>query len=161
MLNYVIEKQKTPKFIATILLFFILFLGLYSIIDSLNLSYEEMAVEFGLYLPILNIVINIIMAGISALMISFTSAQFDLSGKESQGSNLSFLSILFGILTYGCTPCVISFFAAVGISFSVVALPLAGLPYKLVSLLLVILGFLWVLYSIKHSVCKVPLGTEK
>jgi hypothetical protein len=95
------------------------------------------------------------MSLISMMMMGLTSAQFNFAGRESKGSNLSFFSILFGILTYGCTPCVIGFFAAVGISFSVAVLPLAGLPYKFISLLLIIAGLIWVIFSIKNTTCKV------
>jgi hypothetical protein len=155
MLTYVLKKQTTPKFIGLNFLYFAFFIGLYTLIDSFNLSYREMALQYGNYLPLLNIGLNIIMAVLSMLMMGLTSAQFNFSGRESQGSNLSFASILFGILTYGCTPCVIAFFAAVGITFSVAILPLAGLPYKLISLALILIGLLWVIYSIRHTTCKV------
>jgi hypothetical protein len=96
------------------------------------------------------------MAVLSMGMIGLTSAQFDFSGKESKGSNLSFASVLFGILTYGCTPCVISFFAAIGISFSVAVLPFAGLPYKFISLAFIIIGFVSILWSVHRTTCKLP-----
>jgi MFS family permease len=156
MLTDVLKKQTTPKFLALNAGYFLFFLLLYTLIDSFNLSYQQMATQYGPFLPILNIALNIVMATISMLMMGLTSAQFDFSGRESRGSNLSFLSILFGILTYGCTPCVIAFFAAVGISFSVAVLPLAGLPYKLISLGLIIIGFIWVIYAIKHTRCNLP-----
>jgi hypothetical protein len=156
MLTYVLKKQTTPKFLGLNLFYFLFFLGLYTLIDSFNLSYAQMTIQYGSFLPVLNIGLNVIMALLSMMMMGLTSAQFDFSGRESKGSNLSFFSILFGILTYGCTPCVIAFFAAVGISFSVAVLPLAGLPYKLISLLLIMIGLIWVVYSIKHTTCKRP-----
>lgn len=156
MLTYVLKRQTTPKFIGLNLFYFIFFMGLYTLIDSFNLSYQDMALQYGSFLPVLNIGINLVMALLSTAMMGLTSAQFDFSGKESKGSNLGFFSVLFGMLTYGCTPCVISFFAAVGISFSVAVLPLAGLPYKLMSLLLIVIGLIWVTISIQKTVCKVP-----
>jgi len=156
MLTYVLKKQTTPKFLMLNAFYFFFFLGIYTLIDSFNMSYSEMALTYGSFLPILNICINLVMAGMSMAMMGLTSAQFDFSGRESQGSNLSFASVLFGILTYGCTPCVISFFAAIGISFSVAILPFAGLPYKLISLLLIVVGLIWILFSIRRTVCKVP-----
>jgi hypothetical protein len=129
---------------------------MYTLIDSFNMSYQDMALQYGDYLPIMNIMLNMIMALFSMAMMGLTSAQFDFSGRESQGSNMTFISVIFGILTYGCTPCVISFFSAIGIAFSVAVLPLAGLPYKLISLVLVILGLLWVMWSIQRTTCKVP-----
>jgi hypothetical protein len=156
MLTYVLKKQTTHKFLMLNAFYFFFFLGIYTLIDSFNMSYSEMALTYGSFLPILNIGINLVMAGMSMAMMGLTSAQFDFSGRESQGSNLSFASVLFGILTYGCTPCVISFFAAIGISFSVAILPFAGLPYKLISLLLIVVGLVWILFSIRRTVCKVP-----
>lgn len=156
MLKLVYQKQFTPKMLGLNFFYFVFFLGMYILIDSFNMSYEAMATTYGFYLPILNIVLNVIMAFVSMAMMGLTSAQFDFSGRESQGSNLTFISVVFGILTYGCTPCVVSFFSAIGIAFSVAVLPLAGLPYKLISLLLVILGLIWVLWSIQRTTCKIP-----
>ncbi|MFZ9703904.1 MAG: hypothetical protein ACO3BB_01395 [Bacilli bacterium] len=156
MLQYALKKQTTAKLIRLNIFYFLFFLGLYSLIDSFNMSYAEMALQFGTFLPIVNILINVLMAFLSMAMIGLTTAQFDFIGKESQGSNMSFISVIFGILTYGCTPCVISFFAAIGISFSVAVLPLAGLPYKLMSLALLIIGLAWVMISLQRTTCKLP-----
>jgi hypothetical protein len=156
MLNMVIQKQFTKNFIFLNLAYFAFFFGMYWVIDSFNMSYGDMAITYGVYLVVINLLLNTIMALLSMMMMGLTSAQFNFAGKESKGSNLSFISILFGILTYGCTPCVISFFAAVGISFSVAVLPLAGLPYKFISLFLILTGLVWVVSSIKNTTCKVP-----
>jgi len=156
MLTYVLQKQKTLKFIGLNAFYFLFFLGMYTLIDSFNLSYREMALQYGSFLPIVNIALNIVMALLSMAMMGLTSAQFDFSGRESKGSNMTFISVIFGIFTYGCTPCVISFLAAIGISFSVAVLPFAGLPYKLLSLGFVIIGLIWVIWSIQKTVCKLP-----
>ena len=156
MLSYALKKQTTPKFLALNAFYFFFFLGIYTLVDSFNMSYSQMAITYGPFLPLVNIGLNIIMAALSMGMLGLTSAQFDFSGKESIGANLSFGSVLFGILTYGCTPCVISFFSAVGISFSVAVLPFAGLPYKFISLMLIIIGFVWILWSVQKTTCKIP-----
>jgi hypothetical protein len=156
MLTLVLQRQKEKKFILLNIAYFIFFLGLYTVIDSFNMSYQAMHDQFGVGLVVINIMINVIMALLSMMMMGLTSAQFQFAGKESKGSNMSFLSIFFGILTYGCTPCVISFFAAVGISFSVAVLPFAGLPYKFISLLLLLVGLIWVIKSIQKTTCTLP-----
>jgi hypothetical protein len=156
MLTYVIQKQFKLKFILMNVLYFAFFMFIYTLVDSLNMSYEAMNLEFGFGLVIANIALNIIMALLSMVMLGLTSAQFDLSGKESNGSNLSIASVFFGILTYGCTPCVIAFFAAIGISFSVIALPFAGLPYKFISLAILLIGLIWVIRSIQKTTCPIP-----
>jgi hypothetical protein len=155
MLEMVLAKQTSKKFIGLNVVYFVFFFGLYILVDSFNMSYAEMNQQFGVGLVVANIAINVIMALLSMAMMGLTSAQFDFSGRESKGSNLTFASVLFGILTYGCTPCVISFFASLGIAFSVIALPLAGLPYKFISLALLIIGLVWVVYSIKNTTCKI------
>jgi hypothetical protein len=156
MLTYAFKKQTTPKFLMLNAFYFFFFLGIYTLVDSFNMSYSQMGITYGPFLPVLNIGLNIVMAILSMGMMGLTSAQFDFSGKESKGSNLSFASVLFGILTYGCTPCVISFFAAIGISFSVAVLPFAGLPYKFISLAFIVIGFVWILWSVHRTTCKLP-----
>lgn len=155
MIAEAIKLLKTRKLMVQGLLFFAFFMILYTMIDGFNLSYAAMSQEYGSYLVVTNIALNIAMASLSALLLNLSTAMASLKGKDSKGSNLSFVSVLFGILTYGCTPCVIAFFASVGIAFSVIALPLAGLPYKLISLLLIVIGILWTLREIKSGQCKV------
>jgi len=155
MINAAFTQLKTKKLILQGLLFFATFIVLYSMIDSLNLSYGAMAMTYGVGLVVLNIGLNLLMAFGSALMLNLSTVMAQLKGKESLGSNLSFLSVMFGILTYGCTPCVIAFFASIGIAFSVVALPYAGLPYKFISLILIGLGLVWTLWEIENGKCKV------
>ena len=155
MLNLVLQKQKEKKFIGMNIFFFVFFMAIYTMVDFFNLSYEAMAVQYSIWLVVANIFVNVLMATLSAGMLSFSSAQFDFIGKESKASNVSFISVLFGILTYGCTPCVISFFAAIGISFGVIALPFAGFPYKLMSLALLLAGAAWIIWRLKKTTCAV------
>ena len=155
MLQEALKLLKTKKFMVQALLFSAVFMVMYSLIDSFNMSYSLMNKTYGTYLVVINIALNIIMAGLSALLMNLSSAMVLLKGQDSKGSNMSFVSILFGIFTYGCTPCVIAFFANIGITFSVFVLPLAGLPYKLVSLLLLSIGLWWTAREIEKGVCKV------
>lgn len=134
------------------LIFFIIFIGMYTLLDSFNMSYTEMTQQYGLYLAIINISINLFLAYMSASMLSMSADQF----QELKGANLSFVSIVFGIFTYGCTPCVIAFMGTLGITFSVAVLPLGGLPYKLVSVALIIIGYLWTQREIKSITCEIP-----
>lgn len=134
------------------LIFFIIFIAMYTLLDSFNMSYTEMTNQYGLYLAIINISINLFLAYMSASMLSMSADQF----QELKGANLSFVSIVFGIFTYGCTPCVIAFMGTLGITFSVAVLPLGGLPYKLVSVALIIIGYLWTQREIKSLTCEIP-----
>jgi hypothetical protein len=51
---------------------------------------------------------------------------------------------------------VIAFFAVIGITFSVAVLPFAGLPYKILALVLLVVGLVWLMYEIQNTKCKVP-----
>ncbi len=138
-----------------LLLFFTFFMIIYFIIDYLNMPYDEMAKTYSLGLVFLNVFLNLLMSFLSALLFNVTTVMGKLKLGKTNGENLGFISILFGILTYGCTSCVIAFLGAIGISFSVIALPMAGLPYKLISVVLIVIGFLWVMYEVKKGVCKI------
>lgn len=155
MLQEAFKLLNTKKYIIQGIGFALLFMVIYTLIDSFNMSYVLMKNTYGTYLVVLNIALNIIMAAASALLMNLSTAMVLLKGQESKGANLSFASVLFGIFTYGCTPCVIAFFANIGITFSVFVLPLAGLPYKLVSLLLLGIGLWWTAREIEKGVCKV------
>jgi len=155
MYNQAIQLIKTRKSLLQISLFFIIFFIIYTIIDSNNISYTEMSQTYGDYLVYTNVSLNILMSMLSALLLILSTAMATLKGKESMSSNLSFVSVLFGIFTYGCTPCIIAFFGSIGIAFTVTILPLAGLPYKLISLILILIGLIWTYYEIEHGKCKV------
>ncbi len=155
MFDEALKLIKTKKYILRTLAFFGFFIAIYTLLDSFNMSYTQMQLNYGQSLVFLNVGLNIVMAGLTALLLSLSTANVELKGKDTKGSNLGFLSILFGVLTYGCTTCVITFFASIGIAFSVIALPLAGLPYKLISLLLILIGLWWTKREISSGVCKV------
>ena len=158
MIQLAYTQLKTKKMLIQGVLFLITFMFLYWMIDNLNLSYVQMAQDYGSWLVIANLGLNLVMAFGSAVMLNLSTVMAQLKGKESLGSNLSFVSVLFGILTYGCTSCVIAFFASLGIAFSVVALPYAGLPYKFISLGLIAIGIAWTLWEIQNGKCKIKKG---
>lgn len=157
MYQAAILKLKERKYIIQAMLFFLAFMVIYQIVDSLNMSYQDMRETYGTYLVITNITLNITMSLLSAFLMHLSTAMVELKGKEGKGTTFGFLSVLFGVLTYGCTSCVIAFFASIGIAFSVIALPLAGLPYKLISLVLIIIGLLLVKRELIHGSCKINL----
>lgn len=138
------------------LAFLTFFMIIYTMLDGFNMSYDQMRETYGSGLVITNISLNFIMAFLTALLLNMSTANAALKGgKDTKGTNLGFISVLFGVLTYGCTPCVIAFFGSLGIAFSVIALPFAGLPYKLISLGLIILGLIWTRHEIKTSTCTI------
>ena len=157
MFKLSLQKLKERKYIIQAILFFTGFIVIYTVVDSLNMSYSEMSTTFGQGLVVTNITLNIVMSLLSTLLMHLSTSMVELKGKDGKGSTFGFLSVLFGILTYGCTSCVIAFFASIGIAFSVIALPLAGLPYKLISLVLILIGLFWIRHELDHGKCKVNL----
>lgn len=160
MLEAAIKLQKTKKYIIQGLLFFSFFILIYTLLDGLNMSYANMVLEYGTFLVVINIILNVVMSLLSAVLMNLSTAMVELKGKEGKGSSFGFFSILFGIFTYGCTTCVIAFLASIGIAFSVIALPLAGLPYKLLSLVFIVIGLIWITKEIQHGKCKVSIANS-
>ena len=158
MFHQALQLQKTPKYMTQGLILFVLFMVIYTVVDGLNMSYEAMAIEYSELLVVINVSINVFMSLGSASLMNLSTAMVILKGKEGKASNFGIISVLFGILTYGCTSCVIAFFASIGIAFSVTVLPFAGLPYKLISVILIIIGLIWMYREIEHGVCKVNLS---
>ena len=158
MFQQALRLQKTPKYIIQGMIFFVLFMIIYTVVDGLNMNYEAMAIEYSELLVGINISINVLMSLGSAALMNLSTAMVVLKGKEGKASTFGSLSVLFGILTYGCTSCVIAFFASIGIAFSVTILPFAGLPYKLISVLLIVIGLIWMYREIEHGACKVHVS---
>jgi len=161
MFSAILLMQKEKKYMIQGILFLVFFMGIYFLLDYLNGGYQEMAANFGWYLVVVNIFLNILMSAVSAFMMNLSTGLVKLTGKEGKGTFLSSIAIFFGMMTYGCTPCVIAFFATIGLTLSIAVLPLAGLPYKLISLVILGLGYLWLVYEINHVKCKVNIPNEK
>jgi hypothetical protein len=147
--------QKEKRYIIQGVIVFSVFLIMYFVLDSLNIGYSEIINTYGIYLAVINILLNIVMAFTSAFMWNISTALVKLTGKEGKGSFFSGIAYIFGMLTYGCTPCVIALFSTIGLTFTVAVLPLAGLPYKFIALGLLLLGFLWLRYEANHVKCKI------
>ncbi|MDD3123412.1 MAG: hypothetical protein PHC62_07870 [Candidatus Izemoplasmatales bacterium] len=156
MFKTILAMQTQKRYIIQGIIFFIFFSVLYFVLDSLNGGYGQMIENYGLFLVITNIFLNFFMSILSAFMMGLSTALMKQTGKEGKGTFLSSVAVFFGMLTYGCTPCVVTFFAAIGITFSMAVLPLAGLPYKFISLILLIIGYVWLVYEINHVKCKMP-----
>lgn len=155
MFSTIMSMQKQRRYIIQGFIVFSVFLVMYFVLDHLNIGYAEMINTYGIYLVVINILVNIVMAFTSAFMWNVSTALVKLTGKEGKGSFVSGFAYIFGMLTYGCTPCVIALFSTIGLTFTVAVLPLAGLPYKFIALVLLFLGFIWLRYESNHVKCKV------
>ena len=157
MLRAVMNEAKSRNNILYLILAFIVFFSLYVFLDfEGNTNYRIMNEEFGMGIVSLHIFINIIIAMLSSTMVIFSIINFKLTKMEPKGSNaIPFFTFIFGLLTFGCTGCVVAFFSAVGIAFTPIILPNGNLLWKLIALILVIVGFTWIMYSIEHTKCKI------
>ena len=151
------KEAKTKKNILIFIGLFIFFFGLYVFLDfEGNTNYIVMTEDFGLLIVLTHVFINIIIAILSSRMMTLSIINYNLYKSEPIGNNaIPFFTFIFGLLTFGCTGCVVAFFSAVGIAFTPMILPHGNLLLKSAALILVILGYIWVLYSIKNNKCKV------
>lgn len=157
MLKLVLEKQKEVKNLWILAGVLALVFTLYSSLDILQHgSFSAMVDNLGVPLLLVHAFINIIMASFSALMISLSQIKLNLTKSEPKGATgIPFLSFIFGLLTFGCAPCVVTFLAAIGISFTPIVFPNGNLLWKLILIGLLAAGFTYILYSIEKGTCKV------
>ena len=157
MLSVIRQESRQQKYILYMIGLFIVFLGLYVFLDfEGNTNYTLMVQEFGVTIVSIHVVINIVIAVLTARMVLFSIINYNINKTEPVGSNaIPFLTWLFGLLTFGCTGCVVAFFSAVGIAFTPIILPNGNMLWKLLALLFVVLGYIWIMYSINNSKCKV------
>lgn len=159
MLTIIKKELQYPKNWILLPILFIFFFGLYVFLDfEGNTNYRLMTERFGLTIVGIHIVINIIIAALSSIMVTFAIINQRLTKVDPKGSNaIPFLTFLFGLLTFGCTGCVVAFFTSVGIAFTPIILPAGNMLWKVLALVFVIVGFVYVMYTIEHTKCKVKL----
>ncbi|QMS84207.1 hypothetical protein [Candidatus Xianfuyuplasma coldseepsis] len=155
---HAIKKEATTKY--NLIMFgalFVIFMSLYVFLDfEGNTNYIIMTNNFGLGITLIHILINGIIAVLTSIMVGFSIINYKLTNVEPVGSNaIPFVTFIFGILTFGCTSCVVAFLGAIGIAFTPLILPNGNLLWKVLALLIVVLGFIWIMYSIQHSKCKI------
>lgn len=145
-MNFIRNPQRASHYL--ILLFFMV---IFSVLDYLNLPYPIMIAQEGFLVVFTHIALNGLMAFLSFQLFALNEDFIALVGKEIKGSNASLFATIFGIFTYGCTPCVISFLALFGINFVVISLPWANLPYKLVSVAILVAGLVFAINQQKKT----------
>lgn len=157
MLALVWEKQKERKFIQLFLIMWLFMYALYAFLDVLY--YGSLSVMFDSLsggLIVLHQLTNIIIAFIVTIMLSFSQIQLVLTKKEPLGgTSIPFFSFIFGLLTFGCAPCVITFLSVLGIAFTPIVLPFGNLVWKLILLSIMGLGVAFVLRRIQNTACKI------
>jgi hypothetical protein len=155
MLTLVWQKQKERKFIQLFIIMWAFMYGLYAFLDVLYYgSFQEMLDTLSPGLVVIHQLTNLIIAFIVSVMLSFSQIQLILTKKEPLGgTSIPFFSFIFGLLTFGCAPCVITFLSVIGIAFTPIVLPFGNLVWKLILLSLMGLGVAFVLRRIQNTAC--------
>lgn len=157
MLTAVKQEARSKQNLLLFVLLFFVFTALYVFLDfEGNTNYSVMTANFGIGITLLHIVMNLIIAVLSSIMVGFSIINYRLTKQEPVGSNaIPFASFIFGLLTFGCTGCVVAFLSAVGIAFTPLILPNGNLLWKFAGMVFVLIGFLWIMYSIQNTKCKI------
>ncbi len=156
MLTTVWQEQKKRKNMLGLTTVFLFMYGLYFFLDALAAgSLRQLMQDWSISLFAVHQLFNITMALLAALMISLSHIKLKLFNTEPKGAtSIPFLSFIFGLLTFGCAPCVIAFFSAIGIAFTPIVFPHGNLLWKVILLALLLVGFLWILRSVDKGTCK-------
>jgi hypothetical protein len=164
MLQLAFKKQLEKKLLIQNIIVFVLMMVIYSMLDYLG--YRD-ATQNGLTNPtgiiVANVIINIFLSALTTLTIGLSTANVQIMGREVRGSGFfPTLAIILGFITFGCTSCVITFFASIGITFLASASALAGngIWFKLGALGLLIIGLVFVSIMISKATCKINLKEE-
>ena len=157
MLSLIWQKQKEPKYLAMFGVFWLFMYGLYTFLDILfHGSFAAMVETLGGGLLVIHQLFNVVIALVVATMLSFSQIQLNLTKSEPTGGNaIPFFSFVFGLFTFGCAPCVVTFLGVFGIAFTPLILPFGNLLWKIVLLAIMGLGAVWVLYRIQNTTCTV------
>jgi hypothetical protein len=163
MLSMVLSEQKKRKNILIWLTIFMFVATLYMFFDYLAYrSYRVMLDDLGGFIFSIHIGLNLAMAFLTSAMLSLTQIKLNLTKVEPVGSNtIPVVSFLFALLTFGCTPCVVAFLAAVGIAFTPIVFPMGNLLWKVILLLFIIASTGYILYSIDKGTCKAKLPNHQ
>ncbi len=156
MLRTVWQEQKKLKNMLGLTAVFLFIYGLYFFLDALAAGgLVELMQDWSLALFAVHQVFNIAMALLAALMVSLSHIKLKMFNTEPKGAtSIPFFSFIFGLLTFGCAPCVIAFFSAIGIAFTPIVFPHGNLLWKVILLFLLTIGFLWILRSVDKGTCK-------
>ncbi len=155
MYKLILQMQKEKKYIISFLIYSSVFMFIYFMLDYLSGGYKPMIEDYGAYLVVINIILNILMSTISAMMFNLSTAQVKLTRRGEASGYMSFISVILGFFTYGCTSCMVTFLGVIGLSFTVFVLPLHNLPYKILGLGLLIIGFIVQAILIQKAKCKI------
>lgn len=131
---------------------FIVLTIMYYLLDYLAFKgYYRLYLSQGLVLCVSHILMTLMLIITMYLALN----QFEtMIKRDSFLTQIPIIGYLFGLFTFGCTPCLINFLAVFGISYSLTSLNISSLEYKLISLAINLI-MIWIAqYLIKTTKCK-------
>jgi hypothetical protein len=138
-MQLVLQQHKTPKALLINLGFFLTFMLIYVLLDiNGNESYANLLALEGMTTLVLHLVFTVLLSIASSVVITWSYLSIQLFKKDNVVTNIPFLGVAIGFLTFGCTPCVVAFLSIFGITFVPLILPMANLLFKVMTLFLII-----------------------
>lgn len=140
-MELILMLHKTRKYILTNIAFFVTFMVIYITLDiNANDSYQYIIDNFGMSILVLHMTLNVLISLLSSVVITWSLISLQVNKKDVKGSNLPFVGVVLGFLTFGCTPCVVALLSIFGITFVPLVLPNANFLWKVLVLLIIILS---------------------
>ncbi len=156
MFDQIITIIKTKPSILRMLLFFIIMMFIFILLDTTANSYEYYIEEFGTHILVLHILLDVLISLVISITIELAYLSNKICNYEPKSSDLWIISVILGFFTFGCTPCVVAFVSSIGITFTPIILPNGNLLWKFVSLLISIIGLSITIYALrKKDTCQI------
>ncbi len=148
MFSIIIKKQIEFTYVLIKIGIFSIFLILFLYLDINREGHIK-------NVSVLHIFLDVLMALINSFTFGLTIAQYQVLKKSTSSDQIGILGTLFGVFTFGCIPCAVSWLSIIGINVSIPFLFKYAIVFKFISLVLITFGLLITLYILKKDKCSV------
>ena len=140
-MKLILTLHNTFKYKLINVILFAVFLLIYTVLDINAVdSYSVYITDFGVAVLIMHLLLNFLISALSSVVVTWSFISLNVYKKDVKGTNLPFIGVIIGFLTFGCTPCVVAFLSIFGITFVPLLLPNGNLLWKVLVLLIIILS---------------------
>jgi hypothetical protein len=151
-MQLLLMQHKTKKGLLINAGFFAAFLLIYVLLDiNGNEGYGNLLALEGMTTLVLHIIMTVLLAIASSIVITWSYLSVQLFKKDVVATNIPFLGVAIGFVTFGCTPCVVAFLSIFGITFVPLLLPMANLLFKILVFLLIVASGALTLYYVQKG----------
>jgi len=151
-MQLLLMQHKTRKGLLINTGFFAAFLLIYVLLDiNGNEGYGNLLALEGMTTLVLHIIMTVLLAIASSIVITWSYLSVQLFKKDVVATNIPFLGVAIGFVTFGCTPCVVAFLSIFGITFVPLLLPMANLLFKVLVFLLIVASGAITLYFVQKG----------